>query len=107
LRKEKKIAKIRESRDAPTDSEEEVPEEPKATKTKKIHQKPTTITREGHSLDKFFLTVSLIMPQVHILGNQKWADEFAQILFTLREETVFLGSSRQISVIGPMTLSKE
>jgi hypothetical protein len=38
------------------------------------------IAREGHSLDKFFPTVSLIVLRVHILGNQEWAAEFAQIL---------------------------
>jgi hypothetical protein len=47
---------------------------------KKIRQKPTAIAREGHSLDKFFPIVSLIVSRVHILGNQEWADEFAEIL---------------------------
>jgi hypothetical protein len=78
--KGKKIVKIHKPRDAPTDSEEEILEKPKAAKMKKIRQKPTTITREEHSLDKFFSTVSLIVPQVHIFGNQEWVDEFAQIL---------------------------
>jgi Putative gypsy type transposon len=52
----------------------------KATKTKKIRQKPTAIAREGHSLDKFFPTISLIVSRVQILGNQEWADVFAQVL---------------------------
>jgi Putative gypsy type transposon len=47
---------------------------------KKICQKPTVIATEGHSLDRFFPTISLIVLRVHILGNQEWADDFAQIL---------------------------
>jgi hypothetical protein len=76
----KKIVKFREPRNAPTDTEEEVHGKPKVVKTKKIRQKPTTIAREGHSLDKLFPTISLIVPRVHILRNQEWADEFAQVL---------------------------
>jgi hypothetical protein len=68
--------KFREPHDAPIDSEEELLEKPKAGKTKKNRRKPTTIAKEGHSLDKFFPTISLIVPQVHILGNHEWADEF-------------------------------
>jgi hypothetical protein len=63
--KEKKIVKFREPHDAPTNSEEELLEKPKAAKTKKIRQKPTAITREGHFLNKFFPTISLIVPRVH------------------------------------------
>jgi hypothetical protein len=51
---------------------------PKASK--KIRQKPTAIAREGHSLDRFFPTDSLIVLRVHILDNQEWADDFAQVL---------------------------
>jgi Putative gypsy type transposon len=78
--KRKKIAKIYEPRDAPTDSEEEVPVKSKATEMKKIHQKLTIIAKEGYSLDKFFPTTSLIVPRVQILDNQEWADDFAQVL---------------------------
>jgi hypothetical protein len=72
------MAIMREPRDAPTDSEEEVPSKPKAPK--KIRQKPTAIAREGHSFDRIFHTISLIVPRMQFLGNQEWADEFAQIL---------------------------
>jgi Putative gypsy type transposon len=76
--KGKKTTIMREPRDAPTDSKEEVPAKPKAPK--KFRQKPTAIAREGHPFDKFFHTISLIVPRVRFLGNQEWADEFAQIL---------------------------
>jgi hypothetical protein len=64
--------------DALTDSEEEVLTKPNARK--KIRQKLTVITREGHSLDRFFPTISLIVLRVHILSNQECADDFAQVL---------------------------
>jgi hypothetical protein len=51
--------KFREPRNATTDSEEELLEKSKAAKTKKIRQKPTTIAKKGHSLDKFFPTMVL------------------------------------------------
>jgi hypothetical protein len=59
-------------------SEKEVPMKLKAPK--KVHQKPMTIAREGHSLDRFFPTISLIRLRVHILDNQEWAGDFAQVL---------------------------
>jgi hypothetical protein len=62
----------------PINSDEEVPAKRKASK--KIRHKPATIARKGHSFDRFFLTVSLIVPCVHILGNQEWADDFAQVV---------------------------
>jgi hypothetical protein len=76
--KGKKTAIIREPRDVQTYSEEEVSIKLKAPK--KIRQKPTAIAREGHSFDMFFHTISLIVPRVQFLGNQEWADGFAQIL---------------------------
>jgi hypothetical protein len=76
--KGKKTAIIREPRDAPTNLDEEMPSKPKTAK--KLHQKLTAIAREGHSLDRFFPIVSLIVPRVHILGNQEWVVDFAQIL---------------------------
>jgi Putative gypsy type transposon len=72
------MAIMREPRDAPTDLEEEVPSKPKAPK--KNRQKPTAIAREGHSFDRIFHTISLIVPRMQFLGNQERAVEFAQIL---------------------------